>query len=39
VARQNVGGKTISDKMEEVFGNVEVLFRNAGYSIYISINQ
>ncbi len=36
VARHNKGGKTLSKKMEEVFGNVKVIARRSGYSIYLS---
>ena len=36
VARHNKGGKTLSRKMEEVFGNVRVIARKSGYSVYLS---
>ncbi len=36
VARHNKGGKTLSKKMEEVFGNVKVIATKAGYSVYMS---
>jgi|SRR3989338_4331611 len=36
VARHNKGGKTLSKKMEEVFGNVKVIARKSGYSVYFS---
>ncbi len=36
VARHNKGGKTLSKKMEEVFGNVRVIARKAGYWVYLS---
>ena len=36
VARHNVGGKTLSKKMEEVFGNVETVAKRGGFRIYIS---
>ena len=36
VARHKKGGKTLSNKMEEVFGNVEELAKGAGYRIYVS---
>jgi len=36
VARHNKGGKTLSKKMEEVFGNVKVIARKSGYSVYLS---
>lgn len=37
VARHNKGGKTLSQKMEEVFGNVKVIARKSGYSVYLSV--
>ena len=36
VARHNKGGKTLSGKMKEVFGNVKVIARKSGYSVYLS---
>ena len=36
VARHNKGGKTLSKKMEEVFGNVKTVGRKSGYSVYLS---
>ena len=36
VARHNKGGKTLSKKMEEVFGNVKVIAKKSGYSVYMS---
>src|SRR3989344_790913 len=39
VARHNKGGKTLSKKMEEVFGNVMVIARKSGYSVYMSIKK
>ena len=36
VARHNKGGKTLSGKMKEVFGNVKVIAKKAGYSVYVS---
>lgn len=39
VARHNKGGKTLSKKMEEVFGNVKVISRKSGYSVYLSYNE
>ena len=36
VARHNKGGNTLSKKMEEVFGNVKVIAKKAGYWIYKS---
>jgi len=37
VARHNKGGKTLSKKMEEVFGNVKVIAKEAGYRVYLSV--
>ena len=34
VARHKKGGKTLSKKMEEVFGNVKVIAKKAGYWVY-----
>ncbi len=39
VARHNKGGKTLSAKMKEVFGNVEDVSIKSGYRIYLSRNQ
>jgi len=39
VARHNKGGKTLSEKMKKVFGNVYVVAKKAGYWVYISINE
>lgn len=36
VARHNKGGKTLSKKMEEVFGNMEEAGIGSGYRVYIS---
>ena len=36
VARHNIGGKTLSKKMEEVFGNVKVIAKKSGYWVYVS---
>ena len=36
VARHNKGGGTLSKKMEEVFGNVKVIAKDAGYWVYMS---
>ena len=36
VARHNKGGKELSRKMEEVFGNVRGIAKKAGYRIYLS---
>ena len=37
VARHNKGGKTLSKKIEEVFGNVKVIAKEAGYWVYASV--
>ena len=34
VARHNKGGKTLSKKMEELFGNVKVVAKKSGYWVY-----
>ena len=39
VARHRKGGRTLSEKMNEVFGNVEVLGIQSGYRIYASQNR
>lgn len=39
VARHNKGGKTLSRKMEQVFGNVKIIARKSGYSVYLSLKQ
>ncbi len=36
VARHNKGGKSLSKKMEEVFGNLDTLAKQGGYRVYIS---
>ena len=36
VARPKKGGKTLAEKMKEIFGNVEVISKGAGYSVYVS---
>lgn len=36
VARHNKGGKTLSEKMKEIFGNVDVIVKQSGYRVYIS---
>ncbi|MFH1839898.1 MAG: methyltransferase [Nanoarchaeota archaeon] len=36
VARHNKGGKVLSKKMEEVFGNLEILAKKKGYRVYLS---
>ena len=39
VARHNKGGKTLSKKMEEVFGNVRVIAKKSGYWVYLSVKN
>jgi len=39
VARPKKGGKKLAEKMKEVFGNVEVIAKGAGYSVYVSKNS
>jgi 16S rRNA G1207 methylase RsmC len=36
VARHQKGGRALSEKMKEVFGNVGVLNRKGGYRVYCS---
>ncbi len=36
VARHNKGGKELSKKMQEIYGNVEEIAKKAGYRIYLS---
>lgn len=36
VARHNKGGKTLSEKMFEVFGNVESVAKKSGFRVYLS---
>lgn len=38
VARHNKGGASLSKKMEQVFGNVKVIAKKSGYSVYMSNN-
>ena len=39
VARHNKGVKTLSKKLEEVFGNVKVIAKKAGYWVYLSVKE
>lgn len=39
VARHNKGGRELSKKMEEVFGNMKDIVKKAGYRVYISENR
>jgi len=39
VVRKRHGGQRLSEKMEEIFGNVEVLGKKAGYWVYKSIKE
>lgn len=36
VARHNKGGKMLSSKMKDVFGNVKAIAKKAGYWVYVS---
>ena len=36
VARPNKGGNTLANKMEEVFGNMQIIGRRSGYAVYVS---
>ena len=36
VARQHKGGKSLSQYMSEIFGNIEVIGKKSGYRIYLS---
>ena len=38
VIRPRKGGKHLSEFMEEIFGNVEVIAKKSGYSVYVSKN-
>ena len=39
VSRHNKGGKTLSDKMNKVFGNLKFISKKAGYWVYMSIKE
>jgi len=39
VARHNKGGKVLSKRMEEVFGNVMTLGKASGFHVYISVKN
>ena len=39
VARHKKGGKALKERMEQVFGNVTVIGRKAGYQVYKSMNN
>ena len=39
VARHNKGGKTLSEKMRSVFGNVEETAKGSGYRVYLSLKK
>ena len=39
VARHNKGGKTLSNKMKKVFGNVKVIAKKSGYWVYVSVKE
>lgn len=39
VARHNKGGKTLSKKIKEFFGNVRVVAKKSGYWVYLSVKE
>lgn len=39
VARHNKGGKQLSEKMKEVFGNVKIIEKKSGYWVYLSVKS
>ena len=39
VARNSKGGKTLSRKMNEVFGNLKVIAKKSGYWVYLSVKE
>jgi 16S rRNA (guanine1207-N2)-methyltransferase len=39
VARHNKGGKSLSEKMNETFGNVKTIAKISGFHIYVSENK
>ena len=39
VARRRKGGERLSEKMKEVFGNLEVLGKKSGYWVYKSVKE
>lgn len=39
VARHNKGGRQLSEKMREVFGNVKEIAKESGYRVYVSENS
>ncbi|MFO7710866.1 MAG: methyltransferase [Candidatus Woesearchaeota archaeon] len=39
VARHNIGGKTLSEYMGSVFGNVDVLAKKSGFRVYRSFRE
>ncbi len=39
VARHNKGGKMLSKKMKEVYGNVGIIAKKAGYWVYVSVKK
>ena len=39
VARHQKGGKSLSEYMKVVFGNVKEIAKNKGYRIYVSMNK
>lgn len=39
VARHNKGGRQLSKKMKEIFGNVKEIVKKSGYRVYVSENK
>ena len=39
VARRNKGGASLSNKMQEVFGNIKTIGKKSGYWVYMSIKE
>ena len=39
VARHNKGGKYLSQYMEQIFGNLKIITKKAGYRVYLSENE
>ena len=39
VARHNKGGKDLSSKMKEVFGNVKTISKKSGYMVYMAVKE
>ncbi len=39
VARHNKGGRDLSNKMKDVFGNVKIISRKGGYRVYMAVKE